>query len=127
MDKNGSARWLIQAKDDLAWTEANIREKIWYGACFTAQQTAEKSLKAYLASKGEKIRKIHDLVALLEECAALDKGFDQLREICAVLTDYYVPVRYPDVGDLGGLTEKEAGEALELAERIVKFVEEKLK
>ena len=34
-------KWLNYAQDDLSWTEANIKEQIWYGACFTAQQAAE--------------------------------------------------------------------------------------
>lgn len=40
--------WFEKAKDDLQWTEANIRENIYYGACFTAQQAAEKALKAFV-------------------------------------------------------------------------------
>jgi len=40
--------WWRKAKEDLKWTEANIREKIYYGACFSAQQSAEKALKAFL-------------------------------------------------------------------------------
>ncbi len=46
--KKASRIWLSKALDDLRWTEANIRESIYYGACFTAQQAVEKALKAYL-------------------------------------------------------------------------------
>lgn len=57
MAKLASRKWLAQAKSDLGWTLANIREKVWYGACFTAQQSAEKALKAYLLSKNKKVAK----------------------------------------------------------------------
>lgn len=35
-------QWLNLALDDLSWTKANLNERIWYGACFTAQQAGEK-------------------------------------------------------------------------------------
>ena len=35
--------WLIKASDDLKWTKHSIESKVWYGACFTSQQSAEKA------------------------------------------------------------------------------------
>lgn len=119
--------WLSKARDDLEWTEANIREQIYYGACFTAQQAAEKALKAYLLSKGKKIRKIHDLGALLEECRQIDAEFDELQEAAATLTDYYIEVRYPDISGFMDYTEKQAEEAIKFSKQIVEFVEERIK
>lgn len=126
MDNSSYQKWLRFAKDDLLWTDANIREKIWYGACFTAQQAAEKVLKAYLIKQGKIIRKIHDLGALLEICIQEDKTFEVLREACATLTDYYAPTRYPDVAEFVDFTEEKAKEAYSLVKKIVSFVEEKL-
>jgi len=34
--------WIKKAKDDLNWTKHNIESKIYYGACFTSQQAAER-------------------------------------------------------------------------------------
>lgn len=48
MNNQSSKKWLKFALDDLSWTEANLRESVWYGACFTTQQAVEKSLKSYL-------------------------------------------------------------------------------
>ena len=126
MVKKAAETWLEKAKDDLAWTRANIREKIWSGACFTAQQAAEKSLKAYLLSKGKLVRKIHDLGSLLEICRKLDSGFEQLREACATLTDYYASTRYPDVSEFMEFSRRKAQEALNFAESIVNFAEMKI-
>lgn len=88
-----SQSWLKKALDDLEWTKANIREKVYYGACFTAQQSVEKALKGYLLSKGKIARKIHDVGALLEECSKFDKTFGSMREIILPLADYYIQTK----------------------------------
>lgn len=120
-------KWLNYALDDLSWTEANLKEQVWYGACFTAQQTAEKALKAYLIRQGKDIRKIHDLGALLEECIKLNTSFEQLRPGCLILTAYYVQSRYPDIAEFIDFTEDKAKEAYQLAKEIVEFVEKIVK
>lgn len=121
-----SKKWLQYALDDLAWTKANLKESVWRGACFTAQQAAEKSLKAYLIHNGIIIKKIHDLGALLEECIKIDGSFSQLKEACASLTDYYAPTRYPDIGEFMDFTKDRAEEAERFAEKIIDFIQEKL-
>lgn len=119
-------KWFDYATDDLLWTKANLNEKIWYGACFTAQQAGEKSLKAYLLGIGESPKKIHDLAALLEACIKKDPSFEELRESCTILTDYYAPARYPDIAEFVEFTEEKAKEAYVLAKKIVDFVGQKL-
>ena len=126
MGKGASEKWLKQAQRDLEWTEANIREKIWYGTCFTAQQTAEKSLKAYLLSKGKTAAKIHDLGALCQMCKIYDEDFENFKESCATLTNYYSPARYPDIAEFMTFSEKEAKEAYKLAKSILDFVHDKI-
>ncbi|MBI3385273.1 HEPN domain-containing protein [Candidatus Gottesmanbacteria bacterium] len=51
MSRNEHELWLSKADDDLEWCRASLREKIYYGSCFVAQQAAEKALKAYLLFK----------------------------------------------------------------------------
>lgn len=119
-------KWLHQAQEDLNWTQANINEKVWYGACFTAQQAAEKALKAYLIDKGTQARKIHDLGALLQQCITQDPNFEVLKEECVTLTDYYAPTRYPDIAEYINFTEDKAKEAYQFARTIVEFIENKL-
>lgn len=48
---DSSQMWFAQAEEDLLWAEASLREEVWRGACFAAQQAAEKALKAFLLSK----------------------------------------------------------------------------
>lgn len=126
MGEESHKKWLKFAKDDLLWTKANIEGKIWYGACFTAQQSVEKALKAYLVSKNQKLRKIHDLVTLLDSCIALDRSFEQFREQCLELTVYYFTTRYPDTIGLLDFTEQRARQAWAFTEQIIEFVEKKL-
>jgi HEPN domain-containing protein len=68
MNSDIAISWLNKAEDDLGWTKSNIKEKVWYGACFTAHQSVEKSLKSFLLANNEAVAKIHDLNALVERC-----------------------------------------------------------
>lgn len=128
MDKPATAykQWLNLALDDLSWTKSNLNEKVWYGACFTAQQAGEKVLKAYLISQGKNVKRIHDLGALLEECIKIDGDFEDLKLECVILTDYYIPARYPDIAEFVHFTEEKAREAYLLAKKIIEFIEQKL-
>lgn len=126
MDRKVPQAWLAKASDDIQWTEANLREGIWYGACFTSQQAVEKALKAYVIYKKGNAKKIHSLIALLEECTELDNSFEELRSKCNKLTVYYALTRYVDVVDYTEFTEEKAREAYEFAKEIVNFVQKKL-
>jgi len=115
-------RWLLNAEDDIRWCEASLTGGVWHGACFSAQQAAEKALKAFLLSKGKTIHKIHDLGALLELCREIDPSFESIREAVLPLVDYYLQTRYPDMGDFIDYTEQKSNYALSYAKSIVLFV-----
>ena len=119
--------WLEKARDDLNWTKANLREEIYYGACFTAQQAAEKTLKAFLLLKNGRFDKVHDLVKLLDDCILHQKDFGKFREVVAKLSFYYTQSRYPDISEVDKFTKEEAEEALEVAEKLVEFVSSEIK
>lgn len=38
-----SEKWLSMAEEDLLWAKASLREEIWRGACFAAQQASSAS------------------------------------------------------------------------------------
>jgi HEPN domain-containing protein len=46
------------------------------------QEAAERFLKAYLIAGGWKLRRIHDLGALVAEAVAMDARFAALRGLC---------------------------------------------
>lgn len=126
-----------KANDWLAFAESNIRsakllfsESIYNEACFHAQQTAEKCLKAVLAKSGERIPKIHSLVTLHERTTSLVAGLSTLKGAFEFLEPFYMTTRYPDASP-GTYAEKvpsveEATQALEYATKIFDFVSSKI-
>lgn len=124
MDKAGG--WLKLAEEDLEWAKASFEDKIYRGACFAAQQAAEKSLKAYLVSRSITTPKIHDLVSLNQGCLKQDKEFSQLEEACNLISPYYLSTRYPDVAQFEEFSEEQTREVIEQAEKVNDFVKTKI-
>lgn len=118
--------WLKKARDDVRWTKHNIETKEYSGACFSAQQAAEKALKAFLLFKGSSLRRIHDVAVLLNDCIEIDSGFKKLESSIKKVFPYYATTRYPFDGQLFVFDRAKATEALLAAEKIVKFVADKL-
>jgi len=110
--------------------EIALREKIYNQSCFHCQQAAEKLLKGYLLAKNQEVPKIHFLDELLNLCVKSDSSFEDLREGCARLDDYYLPTRYPDAlpGTLpeGLPEENDAVEAVAFTQKIEQFVLKRL-
>lgn len=119
-------RWLIKAENDLrsAKNDLSDPQPITETACFHAQQCAEKSLKAYTASKERHVEKTHYLTRLLGICEEFDDSFSDLADIAAELTDYAVTTRHPE--DWREIPVAEASEAVANAQRILEFVKKKL-
>ena len=126
INKKTVESWLQKAKDDLNWTAANLREKVYYGACFTAHQTVEKALKAFLISKKKSVAKIHDLSALIEQCKEVDSEFFPFVAKIIPLTDYYIETRYPDMGDFMEYSKDKAESAFEVAKEVLEFVKKRI-
>jgi HEPN domain-containing protein len=55
----------------------------------------EKSLKGFLFSKKWKLKKVHDLVALLNEAVGHEASLEPFRALCQELTEFYIEERYP--------------------------------
>lgn len=114
--------WLTQAQEDLLWARASLKAGILRGACFAAQQSAEKALKAFLLSKNITSPRIHDLVTLNQKCFTLEPRFKEMEQACNVLSPYYISSRYPDVAQFEQYSEDQAKEAVENAEKVVNFM-----
>jgi HEPN domain-containing protein len=115
-------RWVQVAEKDYSLALSAVRRKrpLTYGACFHAQQCAEKYLKAALVSRGQIFPKVHDLVALHGLCqqAGLLLGLDE--DDLDVLTSYAVQVRYPGEPP----THEEAKQALRTCKKVRMLVRE---
>lgn len=94
-------------------------------AAYFTQQSVEKALKAYLIFKQQSIPRTHDLEKLLMECIKHDSTFEKLRDDTEVLSPYATYTRYPD--DRFNIDRKETTEAIKHAEKILKFVQIKIK
>jgi HEPN domain-containing protein len=88
--------------------------------CFLSQQLAEKYLKGYLVYKGREFLKIHQLERLIEMCADIDKGFNDLGADASDLSVFYISTRYP--GDFPDVDFKDAEKAYGSAAKIKNFV-----
>jgi len=116
------ADWLARGDDDLALVKLILEKGSSSSnpACFHAQQAAEKYLKGFLAYHDLHLRKIHDLVILLEDCKNIVPSFAELHGYASFLNQFYAESRYPD--DYTAFSRADAERGLEAAERIKKFV-----
>jgi len=113
--------WLVLAEKDLIRVKRSLRDKDPELAAFCLQQAVEKFLKSFLLSKGWKLRRIHDLEALLDDAMAHDPSLDQFRADCQTITNYYVVERYPLTVGIG-FTEEEVRASLEAAVRLIEKI-----
>lgn len=109
------ADWLRIAEKDLARVGGCLHLEDPELAGFCLQQSVEKFLKAFLLRKGWKLRRIHDLAALLDDASNCDPTLDEYRSACQRITNYYVLQRYPLPGG-SGPSEAEVRESLAAVE-----------
>ncbi len=91
-----AARWLRQAEYDLAQAERLLAQAVFSYAAFFAEQAAQKSLKAFLLSRGRRFVPIHAVGELAREASALERRFEPLVERAKRLDRHYLTSRYPD-------------------------------
>jgi len=95
--KREVTEWVDKAEGDFISAKREYRARKapnFDAACFHAQQSAEKYLKAYLQALKIPIPKTHDLVRLLSEIPP-NPALESLRAGMATLTAYAVEFRYP--------------------------------
>jgi HEPN domain-containing protein len=89
-------RWLRQAQHDRDAARLNRDHGFHEHACFVAQQSAEKALKAFLYERGQGPVLGHSTTTLAGDCAALEPSFATLGAACRRLDQLYIPTRYPN-------------------------------
>ena len=87
--------WFRIAAKDLQRVAKRLAERDTDDAAFRLQQAIEKSLKGYLLSRGWKLRRIHDVEALLSDAVRYDRGLERYRTLCQHVAGYYIIERYP--------------------------------
>lgn len=108
--------WLVKAEHDLLSSKKLYagNDPILDTAVYHTQQCAEKSLKAYLAFRGEPTIKTHDLNELVNHCTDFDPSFNFLHDFADDLNPYSTIFRYP--GDLLMPEGSDVESAIETAE-----------
>jgi HEPN domain-containing protein len=87
-------QWLYFADQDLAFAKAGLRDGFYAHVCFLSQQAVEKTMKGYLVFQGKIYPKTHGLITLhrLMSVDWLDEHLTAIK----ILSEFYVPLRYPD-------------------------------
>ncbi len=121
---NRSADWFKQADADLRHAENSLAAGDFEWCCFSAQQAAEKAIKAVFLNSGRDAWG-HTLTILLGGLAEIAEVPEPLVENAKVLDKHYIPTRYPNGFDAGAPTDfytRNEGEvAVECAKAIIRF------
>jgi HEPN domain-containing protein len=108
----------------LEHAKSDIKHGYHNWACFSAQQSAEKSVKAVFQKLGAEACG-HSVADLLSELSKTFEISEELIDCALELDKAYIPPRYPNVHTSGSprrrYTEKEARRLVDHAEKIYKF------
>lgn len=131
LHKEEALIWFSQAEHNLEVARHNLEAGFFSDACFMAEQAAQVSLKAFIiANKRRRIWE-HSIQELASLSSQYDSDFTGLVEVGKILDRYYIPTRYPDALASPAVpyktyTEKDAMEAVGLAEKVLVLVRHKI-
>ena len=91
--------------------------------CYHAQQSVEKSLKAFLIKNDIMPPKTHDLNQLCEMCEEIDSSFNEIAAQFGSLNKYSIMLRYPFEIEI---FEDETETAISTATKLLEQIGEKL-
>jgi HEPN domain-containing protein len=119
-----SADWMDDAEGDLAHAKSDLERGFYSWACFSAQQAAEKAVKAVFQKLGAEAWG-HSVADLLAGLKARHEVPESLIGRGLELDKAYIPARYPNAHPAGSArsryTQEEAARLTEYAEQIVNF------
>ena len=122
-----SKEWLAQAQRDLEQAKSSQREGRHEWACFAAQQSAEKAVKALHLSKGQEAWG-HVIARLLQELPF--EVPEDLVDTAKVLDNFYIPTRYvnghPEGPPFEHYGRVQSEDAIRYAGKILEFVRNKM-
>jgi len=116
---NDPRAWVEKEEEDFILACSALRRKkpLITGACFHAQQCAEKYMKALLVSKKLVFPMTHDLVLLNNLCSSAGIFLEIDSKLLNTLTDFAIRTRYPGEEP----TLNDAKEAIEITKLIRVF------
>ncbi|MBS7611275.1 HEPN domain-containing protein [Candidatus Bathyarchaeota archaeon] len=121
-----SKDWMDQAEGDLEHAKNDLRSGFYDWACFSAQQSAEKAVKAVLQKLGAEAWG-YLVFDLLSSLSGRFEVSSELLDYALELDKAYIPARYPNAHPSSSprrrYTRREAERLIEYAEKIFKFCE----
>ncbi len=119
-----SQDWMDEAIGDLEHARSDLQHGFYNWACFSAQQAAEKAVKAVFQKMGAEAWG-HSVADLLQELSRHHSVASELVDGALELDKVYIPARYPNAHPSGSprqrYTEREASRLIGYAEEIVDF------
>ncbi|HOL21976.1 MAG TPA: HEPN domain-containing protein [bacterium] len=118
--------WYTQGKRDFEKAQMDFKNAYYEWACFTSQQATEKVVKATSMKIGLILwgHSITEMLNLLSEKIEIPQN---IKDAGRLLDLYYIPPRYPNGFPSGKpsdyFTEKQAKEAIDAADKIIRFCE----
>jgi HEPN domain-containing protein len=119
-----SRDWIDDAWGDLEHARSDVAGGFFNWACFSAQQAAEKAVKAVFQRLGAEAwgHSVADLLTALQDHRRVSQN---LIDRALELDKAYIPTRYPNAHPSGSVrsryTRSEAERLIEHAEQIVRF------
>jgi HEPN domain-containing protein len=116
--------WITQAQDDLRHAKSDAEHGFYNWACFSAQQAAEKAVKAVFQKMNDEAWG-HSVADLLKELSATHDVDKKLMDQAFEIDKAYISTRYPNAhpsgSPAGRYTKEEARRLIGYAENIVTF------
>ena len=123
-----AARWLGQARHDLADARFVAEGNRHALACFLAHQCAEKAVTSFLLARGAEFVWGHSLADLCQDAVALAPVFEAVSPLAVLLDKHFFGARYPSALPGGVPADAydfiEAERAVAIASELLAFVEE---
>jgi HEPN domain-containing protein len=121
-----SADWMDEAQGDLEHARSDAERGFYNWACFSAQQAAEKAIKAVLQKRNAEAWG-HSVADLLAELVPFHSVPEGLTDAALELDKTYIAARYPNAHPSGSprrrYTRHEAERMVHHAEAILGFCE----
>ncbi|MGB9639320.1 MAG: HEPN domain-containing protein [Anaerolineales bacterium] len=126
---NRAKDWFKQAERDLEQAKKSQENELYEWACFAAQQSAEKAVKAWHFSIGQEAWG-HVVAKLLREIPPTYSVPEELIQKAQILDGFYIPPRYPNGFPEGAPFEHynrlHSEQAIKYAGEILEFIRSRL-